>query len=993
MACVSTRYRGMEGDLLWRWYCRDALADSFAREDSQGDVAGEPPRSASEIRNRAAGRERLQRQVARMSNGDAAALGRLFNVCPGVTPAHLRDRKFWTGTKFSQWQNRKPPPLVSREVEKHDRRVLSKPHRKNFGPTFKLRFHDAYSEYPFMKDEVCPFCSSEVWNGCEVQVMFAKTFTPFIIFNPPINCIVPTIVHCVCTKGHWYGLEREEESDDDRKLFHSPAMAVLDNPATGDDYPDERPALTGLDFLLSTLDLDKAARATPDTIPIQKAPAAPVISLSADHVAETSAEPTVDSQSQIPTQTTARTTRLKQATLTFGKPASSTANVNNAPGTSDRPRPRLNINLAELIEGVYDEAIDKLKNHWSTRFPWLIITKTTTGLPAFKCTVCAAFAGNAGKCGRRGRGATDPQTQSFHKHAGTTKHKLAVERQKSEEECGGRQPQIDQHRAAVDSEKMRTVALLDSLLFISRSDAPMGMWVKLVRYLSEKGVQGFLKRVRHLLHHKADAASLLGVLLSHLLAVGVDLQRIAGISTDGANVMMGCKGGLTTRLRVRIPHLVSSHCIAHREALAAKTTAEKILAFNVIDTVIRTVAEHLGRSGPWHQRFMGLQEVFTSTSLELQGIHAVRWISRGGAVLRLVAVLLALIVMLKEWDATLYALVTSYRFHFLLFFIADVLEQLNISTGHSSTRSVHAQIKRTTSHIESRYVDCRDDFGGGVSELLSPFIARHGPGGNREVKVEGIDSDGRPARFKFVLHEDELEEFEGLGTHDGCVEVCTEFAEVIVHQLEHRLGDLNGMSGARLFTPDEYPLERGERNRRCLEWLQSLVTLFKADLTDEILPEKELRMFTSVLATSTKGERSFHVGLTAMLKTPDWRENYPNLVLLWVAVAVLPLSTVECERGFSRQNIIKSWKRGALKDARLGDLMCMSLMDYAPDWDEIVTIWRSYKKRKPQSNAPPPPAGKQHNKKGREAYEEMDVVDLEDEQDAVDSDDDDGFNE
>ncbi|CAI7819484.1 unnamed protein product [Closterium sp. NIES-53] len=296
---------------------------------------------------------------------------------------------------------------------------------------------------------------------------------------------------------------------------------------------------------------------------------------------------------------------------------------------------------------------------------------------------------------------------------------------------------------------------------------------------------------------------------------------------------------------------------------------------------------------------------------------------------------------------------------------------------------------------------CGDDFGGGVSELLSPFIARHGPGGNREVKVEGIDSDGRPVRFKFVLHKDELEEFEGPGTHDGCVEVCTQFAEVIVHQLEHRLGDLNGMSGARLFTPDEYSLERGERNRRCLEWLQLLVTLFKADLTDEILPgidkrraEKELRMFTSVLAASTKGERSFHAGLTAMLKTPDWRENYPNLVLLWVAVAVLPLSTVECERGFSRQNIIKSWKRGALKDARLGDLMCMSLMDYAPDWDEIVTVWRSYKKRKPQSNAPLPPAGKQRNKKVREVDEEMDVVvDLEDEQDAVDFDDDDGFNE
>ncbi|CAI5527251.1 unnamed protein product [Closterium sp. Naga37s-1] len=225
------------------------------------------------------------------------------------------------------------------------------------------------------------------------------------------------------------------------------------------------------------------------------------------------------------------------------------------------------------------------------------------------------------------------------------KHKLAMARQTAVQECGARQPQIDQHRATVDGEQMRVVALLDSLLFISRSDAPMGMWVRLVRYLAEKGVPGFP----------------------------------------------------------------------------------------------------------------------------------------------------------KKGYGTYY---TTYGF--------DVLEQLNILNRAFQ----HKEIKRTTSHIESRYVDCGDDFGGGVSKLLSPFIARHGPGGNREVKVEGVDSDGRPARFTFRLHEDELEEFEGRGTHDDCVEVCTEFAEVIVHQLEHRLGDLEGMSGAKLFIPDEYPLDRVERNRR-----------------------------------------------------------------------------------------------------------------------------------------------------------------------------------
>ncbi|CAI5985817.1 unnamed protein product [Closterium sp. NIES-64] len=299
-------------------------------------------------------------------------------------------------------------------------------------------------------------------------------------------------------------------------------MAVLDNPGSCDPDPDSQHALTGLDFLLSTLELDKAARATPDTIPTQKEPTAPVISLSAEPVAETPAKPTVGAASQHSPLTTARTIRLKQTTLSFCKALSSSADV-NAPGTFERPRPRLNINLDELIEEVYDEAIDKFKSLWSLDY------------------------------------------------------------------------------------------------------------------------------------------------------VGV-----------------------------------------------------------------------------------------------------------------------------------------------------------------------HAQIKRTTSHIESRYVDCGDEFGGGVSELLSPFITRHGPGGNKEVTIEGVESDARPARFTFRLHEDEQEEFDGPGTHDACIEVCTQFAEVIVHQLLHRLGDLEGMSGARLFTPDEYPLDRGERNRRCMEWLESLVTLFKADQTEEILPGKPM---------------------------------------------------------------------------------------------------------------------------------------------------------
>ncbi|CAI7877050.1 unnamed protein product [Closterium sp. NIES-54] len=696
-----------------------------------------------------------------------------------------------------------------------------------------------------------------------------------------------------------------------RQAFSTPTMAIQDGSASGDDDDAVPHAKTGLDFLLSSLALEKVARSTPDTIPLPKE-AAPAVLNPPDTTETMDEEPTVGSAPQPvvkpPATAAARNVRLKQATLSFGKTSAMVVVENNVAGPSERPRPRLNIDMNQLIADVYEDAHNKFKSQWSARFPWLVLMKTSCGLPGFKCSVCEAHAGDAGKCGRRGKGATDVQTQSFCKHAGTQKHKLAMTKFTALKECGTRQPLIDQLRVTGDGEKLRVESLLDSLLFVSKCDAPMGLWVKLVRYLAEKGVKGFPKKgygtyyttygfgeltqatatwlqTTHLEHvltspfigisldestdrcsgkhmimyvtfirdskvatefmtlitvDKGDAATLVGLLVSLLQAVSIDLRRISGISTDGANVMMGSKSGLVTHLRLRIPHLVSSHCIAH--------------------------------------------------SLELQGIHVVRWLSWGDAVLRFIAVLPGLIVMLKEWDADLYALL-DYA-------------------------GVYGQIRRTISHIESRYVDSGDDFCGGVSERLSPFLARHGSGGNREVTVEGVDSDERPTRFKFKLHEDEVEYFEGPATHDGCVEVCTTFAEKIVFELESRLGDLEGMAGAKLFTPDEYPLDRGERLAGCLQWLSSLVTLFKADKSD--------------LNPACKNDRSFHAGLTAMLKTPDWRENYPNLVQLWVAVAVLPLSTVECERGFSRQNIIKSWQRGAMKDARLGDLMCMSLMQYQP---------------------------------------------------------------
>ncbi|CAI7818382.1 unnamed protein product [Closterium sp. NIES-54] len=309
------------------------------------------------------------------------------------------------------------------------------------------------------------------------------------------------------------------------------------------------------------------------------------------------------------------------------------------------------------------------------------------------------------------------------------------------------------------------------------------------------------------------------------------------------------------------------------------------------------------------------------------------------------------------------------------------------ATGRAAQKVVAAEARGC------RYVNCGDDFGGGLSRRLSPFIERYGPGKKRDVTVEGVDSDGRPEKITFTLHDNPVEGYDGPEDHDGCIDLSTDFAECIVANLERRLGDLDSLSGVRLFMPDEWPKGKPEQHARCVEWLLLLVTLFKAQDSDEILPGKVTIVHPSC---STSGINKRKAQKELRLQT-GVNESYPNLVQLWVVVAVIPLGTVECERGFSRQNVIKSWLRGGLKDARLGDLMCLSLMPYEPVFDEVVDIWRSYK-RKPFSNSPISTPG-EPSKKGKTAAMEVehpkpvDALDLssdsdddEDEEDDVDED-------
>ena len=48
------------------------------------------------------------------------------------------------------------------------------------------------------------------------------------------------------------------------------------------------------------------------------------------------------------------------------------------------------------------------------------------------------------------------------------------------------------------------------------------------------------------------------------------IEKLIGMATDGASVMKGERNGVTTKMKNKNAILLSTHCIAHRLALASR---------------------------------------------------------------------------------------------------------------------------------------------------------------------------------------------------------------------------------------------------------------------------------------------------------------------------------------------------------------------------------------------------------------------------------------
>ncbi|MCO5563599.1 hypothetical protein L7F22_017246 [Adiantum nelumboides] len=315
--------------------------------------------------------------------------------------------------------------------------------------------------------------------------------------------------------------------------------------------------------------------------------------------------------------------------------------------------------------------------------------------------------------------------------------------------------------------------------------------------------------------------------------------------------------------------------------------------------------------------------------------------------MRLVKIMPALLTNWSGKYPKMYEKATVFQVQFLVHFLADLLEQVNMlnlmfQKEHVDITLIGREIDACITLLSTMYLGQK--FGDG-SKCLKKFL-KDAEGGELKYTDESENVHVHKLHFK------SLPNSSNLGTLDACIEIGKEFVNALLFSLNERFFDNSIFNAAKLFSPRNYPSDIKDRGQFAKDRLGNLCAKFcvgNSSLVDKEHCEGELIRFVTYLMDSYPTRGLFDTWAQCSGDS-EWRRMFPELFKLFQIVMVLPSSSVMCERGFSKQNRIKSHGRASIGLKMLDRLMFMSLSPekepHQVDWDAIFDAWKALKHRR-----------------------------------------------
>ena len=152
----------------------------------------------------------------------------------------------------------------------------------------------------------------------------------------------------------------------------------------------------------------------------------------------------------------------------------------------------------------------------------------------------------------------------------------------------------------------------------------------------------------------------------------------------------------------------------------------------------------------------------------------------------------------------------------------------------------------------------------------------------------------------------ELEEYGVQQSTDYLVQhfkqnVYSKYLATLSQHITDRFPDMSLLEGFSVFNPSTIPQELSLQPNHNRDKIQLLIDHYGPhSVIDSEITKNELKTFNSVVAaTPDLKQLKMRDLMSHVIKTPEFSTMFPNLVKLAAIGLLLPVSTVDCERGFS----------------------------------------------------------------------------------------------
>ncbi|XP_053571862.1 zinc finger protein 862-like [Bombina bombina] len=420
-------------------------------------------------------------------------------------------------------------------------------------------------------------------------------------------------------------------------------------------------------------------------------------------------------------------------------------------------------------------------------------------------------------------------------------------------------------------------------------------------------------------------------------------EKLVAIGTDGAAVMLGKNGGVVQKLKGQRKHVVAIHCMSHRLELSVRDTAANNESHQKLKDLL------LGLYLFYHKSALNRANLKNSyASLKMRPLlptraDGTRWVGHFWRALdhflKGYKAIIQHLDQVQSPDAKgvrgeqqakarcFYRAATSLSMVQYACFMYDVLLQLcnlsnTLQNRNASVADVHNSLEVT-------------------KKILIALKERPVPGSL--LHSIQYDEEGT-ARFEGV---------ELKGKNDAFKSSKKKFLEAIQSSFEDCFEDIEeGVLQATSVTSFKTWPDKENSEDFGNEDIVTLTSQFQPVLEAQGVSCREIVNEWTVLKTSLYNKNDWE----KKLKTVTWPElnrefgdKCGHLLSLMDLILTLPVSTSECERGFSKMKMIKSDWRSSLITSTLSDLMIVNLHS-APvdqfDPSDAVRHWATAGPRK-----------------------------------------------